>query len=484
MTREDPFIGKFILDTLSIGMYNDPLMIFREYVQNSVDSIDDIKMQNFTPKIEIEIDGFSRKIIIRDNGKGIKQANVESTLLNLGKSLKKKEEHRGFRGIGRLGGLGYCKQLRFITKAKGENKYSVISWNCDKLKQILKNNNDYSNAQTVIKTITNHSVVEYDGDRNKHYFIVELIDVQSPYDILLDVPRVKLYIAQVCPVPFDREKFIYATKIENEIRQKVPLYKVYDIMVNREKIYKLYKDNFKVAGKKVDYLTDYNSEFIRNGKGPLAYIWIAKTRLLGAIQDKEGIGGLRARSGNILVGDNNLLSKYFRENRFNKYLIGELHIIEPGLVLNSRRDDFEDNEYKEEFYTEFARNIGLPYSRYIRESSEKRRKGSGFNKHSNLVENTNDIIKKGYIATLQKKKMLKELNMIKNSKIKNNMEEISDLIGKLKKSKHFLDKDKQKNKVKDMKLVKDLCDIVYKNSSAPEEAKKIIIAISKRVLNG
>ena len=45
-------------------------------------------------------------------------------------------------------------------------------------------------------------------------------------------------------------------------------------------------------------------------------------------------------------------------------------------------------------------------------------------------------------------------------------------------------KDKKKNKVKDMKLVKDLCDIVYKNSSAPEEAKKIIIAISKRVLNG
>ena len=35
-------IGKHILDTLSIGMYNNPLMLFREYIQNSVDSIDQL----------------------------------------------------------------------------------------------------------------------------------------------------------------------------------------------------------------------------------------------------------------------------------------------------------------------------------------------------------------------------------------------------------------------------------------------------------
>ncbi len=408
MIEKEPLIGKFVLDTISIGMYNDPLMIFREYVQNSVDSIDEIKMKKFVPKIEIEIDGFNSKIIIKDNGKGIKENEVKNTLLNLGKSLKKNGEHRGFRGVGRLGGLGYCKRLKFITKAKGENIYSIIEWDCDKLKQILKNNNDYSNAQTVIKTITKHSISNYKGKENEHFFIVELSEVQSSYDILLDVPRVKLYVAQVCPVPFDKKKFKIAEKIENEIKKRVPLYKTYNIAINGARVYKLYKDNFKVSGKKVDYLIDYNSEYIKNGSGLLAYAWIAKSRLLGIIQDKEGIGGIRVRSGNILIGDNSLLSRYFRENRFNKYLIGELHIIESRLVLNSRRDDFEDNKYKEELYIEFARNIGLPYSRYIREASENRQKGSKFNKYSNLLGNINDIIKKGYIAMAQKEKMLIE----------------------------------------------------------------------------
>ncbi|PKM99084.1 MAG: hypothetical protein CVU78_08150 [Elusimicrobia bacterium HGW-Elusimicrobia-2] len=75
--------------------------------------------------------------------------------------------------------------------------------------------------------------------------------------------------------------------------------------------------------------------------------------------------------------------------------------------------------------------------------------------------------------------------MIKNSKsTENTADEISNLIEKLKKSEHFLDKGKQKNKAKDINLIKDLCDVIYKNSSKPENAKKIIIAISKRVLNG
>jgi len=39
-TRKKPLIGKFLLNSISIGMYNDPLMVLREYIQNSVDSID------------------------------------------------------------------------------------------------------------------------------------------------------------------------------------------------------------------------------------------------------------------------------------------------------------------------------------------------------------------------------------------------------------------------------------------------------------
>jgi hypothetical protein len=40
MTIDNIIIGKFILDSLTTGMYDNPLCIFREYIQNSADAID------------------------------------------------------------------------------------------------------------------------------------------------------------------------------------------------------------------------------------------------------------------------------------------------------------------------------------------------------------------------------------------------------------------------------------------------------------
>ena len=33
-------IGKFTLESLTTGMYNDPEIVYREYIQNAVDSFD------------------------------------------------------------------------------------------------------------------------------------------------------------------------------------------------------------------------------------------------------------------------------------------------------------------------------------------------------------------------------------------------------------------------------------------------------------
>ncbi len=136
-------IGKFILDNISIGMYNHPLMLYREYIQNSVDSIDEIcRTKHFRKnlaKIEINIDGRNRKIVIKDNGAGIKAENAWATLFNIGKSNKLASINRGFRGIGRLGGIGYCDELRFITKAAGENIYTEALWDTKRLREIINN---------------------------------------------------------------------------------------------------------------------------------------------------------------------------------------------------------------------------------------------------------------------------------------------------------------------------------------------------------
>ena len=120
MLPDKPVVGKYILDSLSIGMYNHPLMLIREYIQNSTDAIDeyrrDFRPSSYRPRIEITISGITRAMTIRDNGAGVPGKQAWKLLHDLGNSRKKLNQNRGFRGIGRLGGLGYCDQLSFRTK--------------------------------------------------------------------------------------------------------------------------------------------------------------------------------------------------------------------------------------------------------------------------------------------------------------------------------------------------------------------------------
>ena len=47
--------GMYLFETLTAGMYNEPLSIYREYIQNSVDSIDLLK-QKVSPMLRKNID--------------------------------------------------------------------------------------------------------------------------------------------------------------------------------------------------------------------------------------------------------------------------------------------------------------------------------------------------------------------------------------------------------------------------------------------
>ena len=106
-------IGKFTLESLTTGMYNEPETCFREYIQNAVDSLDQAVEQGIISekdsRIEIIVNDEQCVISIKDNGTGIKSSLARRVLLDIGNSTKLHTVNRGFRGIGRLGGLSYCK---------------------------------------------------------------------------------------------------------------------------------------------------------------------------------------------------------------------------------------------------------------------------------------------------------------------------------------------------------------------------------------
>ncbi len=96
-----PRIGKNVIEVLTTGMYEDPRIIFREYVQNAADSIDKAVRMNILQmqsesSIHVEIIKNERKIRIRDNGTGIESQYVESLLGNIAESEKIEIQKKGF----------------------------------------------------------------------------------------------------------------------------------------------------------------------------------------------------------------------------------------------------------------------------------------------------------------------------------------------------------------------------------------------------
>ena len=99
-------VGKFTLESLTSGLYVSPLDLYREYVQNAADSIDEALEQGILRKgdgkILITVSESKRMIKIVDNGTGVGIRDIYENLIDIGNSKKRHSNSRGFRGIGRL----------------------------------------------------------------------------------------------------------------------------------------------------------------------------------------------------------------------------------------------------------------------------------------------------------------------------------------------------------------------------------------------
>ncbi|MCL2796825.1 MAG: ATP-binding protein [Firmicutes bacterium] len=341
-------IGKFTLETLTLGMYDRPIDLYREYIQNSVDAIDNALKSGLITKekakVEIVISAERREIIIADNGIGISSANAERFLLDIGNSTKRHTCERGFRGIGRLAGLAYCKFLIFETSAAGEDKKTVIKFDADKLRSKMLCDEAELDLQSIM---TNVVTVESEPERKAvHYFTVKLHGVEDIDDIL-DGESVKKYLSQAAPVDFSTG-FKWGSLIRARMDHLGFGVSSYNISVKGDdftsSVYKGYSDIF-IADrlrKLEDSISEIRLEKFEYNGDTLAVLWYAQTNCYGTIQD-ETIKGIRMRKGNIQLGNRASLNHIFKDDRFNGWLIGELHIVSNSLIPNARRDDLEKN---------------------------------------------------------------------------------------------------------------------------------------------
>ncbi len=371
--RHELIIGKYTLESLTNGMYASPLDMYREYIQNAVDSFDEaVEAGLEVPErlvISIDIDASTRKVIIQDNGCGIRATAAVGTLLDIGNSHKSRATSRGFRGIGRLAGLSYCDKLTFRTSYEGEDIVTVIEFDTLLLKELLLPGKQESvSVKDVIEKIVNARTEK--ELPNRRFFEVELEGVWDEAG-LIDPEQVKDYLIQHAPLQFSNE-FKWGRTITEKMRMNGYSIPQYKINLNGEILYKPYQDMFASdrVKKNLDIIRDVKVETFYRKEKASAVLWYAETSFYGTVIDTS-MKGLRIRQGNILVGDKTTCNTLFREERFNGWMIGELHVIDPDIIVNSRRDGFEKNSA----YIDLLSNLkdwAFEISRNIRHVSYER----------------------------------------------------------------------------------------------------------------
>jgi len=352
-----PKIGAFVLESLTTGMYTEPLDAVREFIQNAADSIRAAEEQGLIReghgRIEIIVDPKERALRIRDNGVGIPQDKVVSSLIDIGMSAKDIAKDAGFRGIGRLAGIAYCDELKFTTSAAGETSATEVYLDCKEIRQAFSPS--MRQVEQLADVIANNSCdVSQRCASKMHFFEVAMCGITHNASAFLDWRRLEEYLSQVAPVPFDAQRFLFAPTIRDWVAKHGLSIPTVTLLIEtprvKREVFKPYKGHYKTAlTKGGQYPIEIKGvRFFPEDPSPDSpfWLWFGETDLLGRIDDPRA-AGLRLRKHNISLGGAARPAELFAQvaesnRRFNAYYIGEIHVVTPGAIPNARRDGFED----------------------------------------------------------------------------------------------------------------------------------------------
>lgn len=336
MLRE-PIVGGDILRLITAGLYDNPLVLYREYLQNAADSI---ASSGHGGCVQINIDPVDSRLTITDDGPGLSYHDAVQRLIPIGASVKDPAVDRGLRGIGRLSSLAFADDVHFITRAACSDPVTRVSWSGRTLREPRLRKLD---AATAIEGCTSICSLS-EGDWPDRFFqvVVERVS-RFAASTLLNRDAVRRYIAEVCPVPIS-PAFPLAAEVSNFLAEHTDNF-VLDVRLDRDDL-----PIVRPFGDTLPLTDSYSAPFERletrviprldDGK-PAAVLWLAHTPYAGSIPRHLGVRGLRARSGNIQVGSEDVFRNLFHETRFNGWCVGEIHITDSRIVPNGRRDYFE-----------------------------------------------------------------------------------------------------------------------------------------------
>ena len=331
-------VGPSILGLVTSGIFDDPLAIYREYIQNAVDELS--RRNGVEGKVEITIDPRQKRVSICDNGPGLTYQECIEDLVPISQSKKSLRRDRGFRGIGRLSGLAFAETVTFLTRSYARDPVTQVVWSRARL---AERSDSVQATKPGFQDWVSIEVLD-DFDYPEHFFKVEIDGIsRHAAGVLLNREAVRGYISEVCPVPLAQD-FPFTANIQGTFTPFQSPYSLRIVLDGEDPpIHRQYGSAIALAGNKEDHFHEFEEVRVPciDGRGDAAVGWIAHSSYIGAIPKGNRIRGIRVRLGNIQVGGERVFDHLFEEERFNRWCVGEVHILDSRIIPNGRRDYFE-----------------------------------------------------------------------------------------------------------------------------------------------
>lgn len=166
-------VGASIVEIITESLYDKPIVVFREYVQNSADSLTAAETGDFASELAINIWHAGNSLYFLDNGVGVDHDQFVSKMGDIAYSSKRRDKNIGYKGIGRLSGLSYCRQLTFINILDFKNqRFQKYTIDCSKYYQLRKTD--------ALKTMQFTSLMDQIATFDDSPAVSEILDILSP----------------------------------------------------------------------------------------------------------------------------------------------------------------------------------------------------------------------------------------------------------------------------------------------------------------
>ena len=404
-------VGKNLLETITSALYESPIILFREYVQNSLDAYNNATKNEGKDtiadfRVDITINREKRVITIVDNGYGIfSTEKFEKDMLSFGDSDKlDRSQFIGFRGIGRVSALPFCDTLIFENKAEDAEYTNFCIWKGAKYRELL-----YAEAPdnaTFEQTVRQIVEIRHDPcEINKtHFFKVEIGNYSSEIDELLDQINFEASLTRLLPIKYS-DSFTASEVIIRKYREFMNedlTDFMCSVVLNGEELRKGYTDELHLLDSNIVFW-----EIREKGNGnkkpgdKIGLLWFTFNRKMTASKDTNY--GIMVRSKNVLMGNNDTFAILCANSKEHvgtfseltatlRGVYGELLVNSPNLKDNARREWFKTDEYSvylKYIIVDFMKRLYIyryAASRYFRQKTDDAVNAKKMNLKNALIE--------------------------------------------------------------------------------------------------